>query len=119
MDDKEFSNREITAQFANVIEKLNDHGVVHTDILKKVADFRTEILAKVGEVHTETKATNGKIADVNKWREQVNGGAKVAAFFMAVIVIPLLGWAVFVLSSIDTKINESVQNVLSTYDIES
>lgn len=118
MPEVEFTNREINTMFSSIKTQLDEHGKVHTDILGKVGEVKTEILSKVGEVHTEAKNTNGKVADINRWREQVNGGAKVAAFFAAVIIFPILGWAIYVLSSIDTKIADSVEDTLSNYEIQ-
>lgn len=61
---------------------------------------------------------DGKVADIQQWREQVNGGAKVAAFFLAVLVVPILGWAIYVLSHIESIVHQSIDEALSAYEIE-
>lgn len=100
MPESDFTNREINAMFAGVMNKLDDHSVVHDKILSAV------------------NTTNGKVADIQRWREQVNGGAKVAAFFMAMIVMPILGWSIFVLSQRENKIHDSIDEALSAYEIQ-
>lgn len=93
MDEQDFTNREIQAMFAEI----------------KDGNSRIE---------TQTKATNGKVADIQKWREQVNGGAKVAAFFSAVLIVPILGWALYTVSTVDERVRSSVNDALSAYEIQ-
>lgn len=106
MPEQDFTNREIKSMVDGIMDKLAEHGKKHE-----------EILTTVQEVRTEARSTNGKVAEVNKWREQVNGGAKVAAFFFAVLVVPILGWAIFVLSTIEAKIHQSIDEALQAYNI--
>jgi hypothetical protein len=106
MPEQDYSNREIQAMFDGVMSKLEEHGEKHD-----------QILGVAYEVRAEARATNGKVAEINKWREQVNGGAKVAAFFMTVIVVPILAWAIFVLSTIESKIHQSIDEALQAYNI--
>lgn len=70
------------------------------------------------EVRTGVRYTNGKMAELIKWRERVNGGAIVAGVFMSFIVMPILGWAVFTLININTSVATAVSSALSAYDIQ-
>lgn len=106
MPEQDFTNREIKSMIDGIMDKLDQHGEKHDEILVVVQDVRGE-----------ARATNGKVADINSWREQVNGGAKVAAFFFTVLVVPILGWAIFVLSTIEAKIHESLDQALQAYNI--
>lgn len=48
----------------------------------------------------------------------MNGGAIVASFFMTLIVLPVLTWAIIVLINLPQTMNESIQTALSIYDIK-
>lgn len=96
MPEQDFTNREINDKFNNLMSKLDAHTIVHSQILNAVNE------------------TNGKVADVQKWRERMNGGSLVASFFFAVLVIPILTWAVYTLAHIETIIDESVTKTVSS-----
>lgn len=66
----------------------------------------------------QTTKTNGSVADINRWRERMNGAGLVAGFFMTVIVIPVLTWSIYVLININNTIETSVQKALSTYEVQ-
>lgn len=89
-----YSNREIDALFKTVMTTLAGFGETLTGVDKKI-DW-----------------TNGKIARVQAWKEQVVGAGKV----ILIIVLPLMSWALYQISQIDTKIQEGVKSVLSTYE---
>lgn len=69
------------------------------------------------EILGQTTRTNGAVADINKWRERINGGAIVAGFFLTLVIIPILTWAVYVLVNIDATVQSSIVKALSVYDI--
>lgn len=100
-NEQDFTNREIQSMFGALKSQLEEHGQTHEKILSAV------------------KETNGKVANIQAWRERVNGGSVVAVAFMSAIVIPILVWAVYTLSNLDRTINESIQKALSVYEIPS
>lgn len=69
------------------------------------------------DIKEQTKKTNGSVADINKWRERVNGGSIVAGIFMTVIVIPILGWALFVLVNLPTTVHQAVDDALQASNV--
>ncbi len=77
-----------------------------------------DILGFLGRIEGQTTKTNGAVADLNKWRERVNGGAIVAGVFMTVAILPILSWALYILLNINSIINQSVAQALSAYQIE-
>lgn len=101
-----FTNREITAMFETIKGLLEAHTLVHNDIV-----------TAVGEVDTKVGYTNGKVGELIKWRERINGGAIVAGAFMTVIVIPILGWCVYSLVKLPETIHNSVEEALSVYEV--
>lgn len=87
--------------FGILKDQLQEHGQTHEKILRAVNE------------------TNGKVANIQAWRERVNGGSIVAVAFMSAIVIPILVWAVYTLSNLDSAINTSIERALSVYEIPS
>lgn len=79
-----YSNREIDNHFKDVKETLE-------------------------RIENQTTATNGKVASIQTWRERTNGAMMV----VTTILVPILGWALWQVSTID----DTVKEVLSTYDI--
>lgn len=72
----------------------------------------------VQNILNQTTKTNGSVAEINRWRERINGGAIVAGIFMTVVVVPILAWSLYVLVNINQTINSSIIQVLSAYDIQ-
>ena len=91
MEEQDFTNREISGMF-KVITDGNDR------------------------IEEQTKKTNGSVAEINKWRERVNGGALVASIFMSVIVIPMFSWCIYTMLHIDDMISSGIKDALSVYE---
>lgn len=100
-----FSNREITAMFETITQKLDFHS---SSINTKLDEHNVVH----GEILRETRATNGKVASIQRWREQMNGAIKVLAFIIPTI-FALLGWMSYEIIHIDDRIQEA----LSIYEI--
>lgn len=92
LSDKPYTNREIR-------EKWHDQANITQNIL------------------LQTTKTNGSVADINRWRERVNGMAIAAGIFMTLIVVPILAWAIYVLVNIQQTIHVSVDDALSAYNV--
>lgn len=97
--DKDYSKREIDTYFKDVSENFE---VVH-DTLKQIKD--------------QTTMTNGKVAELQKWRERWTGASWAIGIVATVIIIPLASWLFITVSKIDSKIDKSIKNALSEYDI--
>ena len=81
----------------------------HTDVHKNIMDT-------VSSSNTKLDYTNGKVGELIKWRERMNGGAAVAGVFMTIIVIPILSWSVYSLVKLPETIRGSVQESLVIYE---
>lgn len=97
--EQDFTNREIEAMFKGITDVLQAHGKTHEEILGGV------------------KYTNGKLADVQAWRERVNGAFIASAVFMSAVVIPMFGWAIYTMLHIDEMISDGIKDALTVYDI--
>lgn len=93
MADEPYTVRELDGKFLGVHEKLDA-------ILK------------------QTMATNGKVADIQKWRERVMGYATAVIVVGGAVIMPLLGWGLYRLANIDAITRSVVADELSTYQIE-
>lgn len=85
---------------------------------REIKEMFNEVKKDLSDIKTQTTKTNGSVADINKWRERVNGGSIVAGVFMTIVVMPILAWAIYVLVNINSVIHQSVDEALSAYDIE-
>lgn len=82
-----FKNREITQMFDEVTETLK-------------------------RIETQTTNTNGKVAEIQKWRERVNGGVLVAVFVLPTF-FTVIGWMAYQITTFDKQIQEA----LSVYEV--
>lgn len=92
MPDQDFTNREINEMFG--------------DVKKDVA-----------EILIQTKRTNGSIADINRWRERLNGALGASGIFMTLVVLPILAWSLYVLVNLPNTVHSAVDDALSVYTI--
>ena len=83
------------------------------EIREKWHDIANDLQA----ILAQTTKTNGSVADINRWRERVNGIILASGVFMTIIVIPILAWALYVLINIDQTVHQSVDAALSAYNI--
>lgn len=86
---------------------------------REIKTMFEEVKKDLVEIKTQTTKTNGTVADINKWRERVNGGAIATGAFLSVIVMPVLAWAIYVLVNINQTIHQSIDEALSAYSINS
>lgn len=77
-----------------------------------------DITNDIQDILLQTTKTNGTVADLNRWRERINGGAMVAGVFMTIVVMPILVYAIITLVNMPTTINDAVDKALSVYDIQ-
>lgn len=78
-----------------------------------------DIAETLGRIEIQTIKTNGTVADINIWREQVRGGAKVGLSLVVLVIVPLFAWALLQVSNIDRKVREGIaQSLAEPYSIE-
>lgn len=84
----EYSNREIDVKFEGVHDKLD-------------------------LILSQTTKTNGKVADIQKWRERWNG----ASYVLMTLVIPIIAWVLWSIVNLPSTIKNTIDSTLSTYNI--
>lgn len=70
------------------------------------------------EIKNQTTKTNGSVADINKWRERINGMAIASGIFMSLIVVPILAWSLYILVNINQTVHSSIDQALQAYNIQ-
>lgn len=106
MPDEPYRKREIDAHMAEIKAMFKEHAV---DDHKSFGDIKSSI----DGLTTEVKKTNGSVRGLQIWKAYITGGLAV----LTAVVVPVLAWALFVLSSIDTHVSRAVSDALSVYEI--
>lgn len=73
-----------------------------------------DIANSLSRIEIQTTTTNGRVNKLENWRWFITGGISV----ITIIVVPLLGWALYVLSNINSQITQGVNQSLSAYNVE-
>lgn len=85
---------------------------------REIQEKWNDIASTLQEIKTQTKLTNGRVTSLEKWQYTVIGGVAV----LTLIVVPLLGWALYILSNIQSQVttaaHQAVDDALSAYDIQ-
>ena len=114
MEEQPYTNdKQLDRFLTEMVAGIND--IKRT--LSEHTDVHNEIVGMVGKSNTKLDYTNGKVGELIKWRERMNGGSAVAGIFMSIIVIPILGWSVWTLIHLPIMIQEAVQDALVVYEI--
>lgn len=80
---------------------------------REIEEKWNEITASLDRIERQTTAINGRVSKNEQWRYIMMGGITV----LTTIVVPLLGWALYVLANIQVQVYKSVDQALSTYNI--
>jgi hypothetical protein len=93
MEAEPYSNREIEGMFSGVHEKLDS-------------------------ILMQTTKTNGKVADIQRWRERANGMAVV----LMIVTLPIISWALLKVADLEqtirSEVEYSISATLSNYEFE-
>lgn len=115
MPEEPYKNREVQELFKAADDRADSF---HDKLMERMGVFEGNTTDSLDRIEVAVNETNGKVADLNKWRERINGGAWVAGIFMTLIVMPILAWSIFVLVNIREDIHSAVDEALSAYNIE-
>lgn len=90
-------------------EEYSNVPYTNREIREKWHDISNDLQ----EIKNQTTRTNGRVTTIERWQYMFMGGMGV----LTVIVVPLLAWALFVLSNIQDNVHRSVDEALSAYDL--
>lgn len=114
MSEEPYSNRELKEMFTSQDEKSE---TFHNNLMQRMDVFESNTSTSLIRIEEQTKKTNGSVADINKWRERTNGIMIASGVFMTMVVIPILGWALYVLVNLPNTVHKAVDQSLSAYNI--
>lgn len=101
--DGDYSKREIDAFMENISASLKA--------------MTAENIASHTKLDENQKITNGKIADVQKWRERVTGAGWAIGIVGTIVLIPMLTWAFIAISKIPDTIEEEIKEALMAQEL--
>lgn len=88
MDDKPYENREIDTMFDEIKQTLT-------------------------RIEDQTKKTNGRVTMLEQWKYMGMGATGI----LTLLIVPILGWALFTLVNINETVHSAVDEALSAYSI--
>ncbi len=83
---------------------------------REIDSKHKEMMAILGRIETQTTETNGKVANIQIWKEQIKGGLKVFSVILLTI-LTVFGWALIKVVNLDSTIHTIVSEELTTYEV--
>ncbi len=80
---------------------------------REIKEMFEDVSNSLSRIENQTLKTNGRVTRLEKWQSFISGGMSV----IVVIVVPLLGWALYVLANIQGQVHSAVDDALSAYNI--
>ena len=85
---------------------------------REIKEMFGELCSKLDRIETQTQKINGRVSSLEIWKGGIVGGILV----LTVIVIPLLGWALYTLATFRQEVQDSTQvaldRALSAYEVK-
>ena len=106
MPEEPYKNREIDAHMSELKAMYREHAISDNE------NF-TSIKEAIEGLTVEVKKTNGSVRNLQLWKAYITGGMTV----LTLIVVPLLGWALYILANIQGQVHNAVDQALSAYEI--
>lgn len=72
-----------------------------------------DITNSLSRIELQTSLTNGRVDKLERWRAFLAGCMTVITAF----VVPVLGWALYVLVNINQDVHQAVDDALAAYEI--
>lgn len=81
---------------------------------REIDEWRTDVKQDLQNILIQTTAHNGRMSKIEgKWM-YLTGATSV----LTMLVVPLLGWAIYTLANLNHIIQETVKDALSVYDLD-
>ena len=85
---------------------------------REIKEKWNDIANSLSRIEIQTTMHNGRMTKMERWQAYMSGGMAV----IVLLIVPLLGWALYKLANIDSSIQRSthqaVDETLSAYDIK-
>lgn len=83
-------------------------------MLQGIKDTLVEHAKVQTETLTEVKHINTRVTSLERWQDRTIGGMAV----LTLVVMPILGWALYKIANNDRVIQDSVDRALTRYNID-
>lgn len=80
---------------------------------REIDNMFNEIRDTLGRVEEQTKRTNGRVTSLERWKYSLGGAMAV----LTALVVPILGWALYTLVTINTVVHQAVDDAISAYHL--
>ncbi len=98
-----------------------DSSMGNVELRLTLANIESEI-AEVKSIaidtKAETQATNGKVARIIIWKEQMIGRMQSFGLCLVLIIIPLAGWVLYNQVTEPERIKDAVSTYFSQYNVQ-
>lgn len=94
-----------------------DKPMGNAELRLTLASIESEIVETKGiaiETRVQTTKTNGRVTSLEKSKYVTMGAVGV----LSAVVVPILGWALWVLANIQSQVHTAVDAALSSYNIQ-
>lgn len=81
---------------------------------REIKEMIDDVRNSLQRIEVQTTTTNGRVSKLENWKHFITGGMTV----ITLIIVPLLGWALWVLANIQGQVHNAVDSALSAYQIE-
>lgn len=85
--------------------------------MKAQGETHTEIVGQLNKILEQTTAHNGRMTKLELWKATASGAYWASTAFMAVIIMPILTWAVWTLVNLPEAIRNSVDEAITSYEV--
>lgn len=81
---------------------------------REIREMMDDVRNSLQRIEIQTTTTNGRVSQLERWKYIGMGATGV----LTVVVVPILGWALWVLVNIQGQVQLAVDSALAAYNIE-
>lgn len=82
---------------------------------RELDEWRNEVKISLEAIRVQTTKTNGSVADIKIWKEQMTGAAKAYGFCLVLVILPLAAWVLYNQVTEPERLNQAVKSVVTDY----
>lgn len=91
----------------------NTLAMTYTD--REIEEWRSDTSESLGRIEKKVDFTNGKVADLIKWKERATGAGWAFGTCVLLIVLPLAGWLLYNQAKEPDRVNRAAKDAVVDY----